>query len=618
MGRTTKITFPNGEHADITTGIISGSLKLSEILSDDESLMYGNVCSNKFQFNLIGDNDFAGVMIRATIINENNVEEPLFYGKVLSCTYKKANTFTEVVAYDMYYYLKDINVINIYNDIFPNQNSSPPINYIRTTLLTSLGIEEVTTSLINDGFRILKNMFIESLTFEDMIKSICQINGVFGNINREGKFEYISLSNVGVDITDNVRGASTVEAFLTTKIDRIEVLTKDNGTQYYIGTGNEVYRIKNNFTILNMPDEGINNMLTNLYNKISLIQYTPAELITKVSDLSLTLGTLVKYNNNNHYVLTNELFDIQLYSQEIGSKGSKSREDSVDEASGTSFQFQEEKDTAVNVFVKDTPSAVEVTSEEVTLVEDTFNLFSGAIPAIIFSTQVDIDDLPENGSYLTLNLYINGVKSEKDERKLSLIKGYNLISFNTYVKIEKTGNTLISVKATKTDSVVVQNILTPFWDAGQALTSNGVTYTTYSDCIIEINGTYNGTNDENVQFVRTLESGGSSKPSSWLSPVLFDSGKTYCFTMKVLSGTLTSPGSLDTFNISLGYNTSGNPDAITLKPLMRELSVVGTPSSPISNIRMYIRGSVNVVATNYRIKLTVSEEATSTASNLSA
>ena len=292
--RQTIIRFVNNEYDDITSGIYSGSSVLTEILDDSEELDFIGCNANSFECKLAGlsDKSILGKKIRVSQkIKEN--ETVLFTGIVESADYEANKTHRKIVAYDEMYTKSNINITEWYTQYF-NTKGSVKLSVFRKDLFEYIGLEQEDIILIND------NMLVEgkaagTIKFGTIISEICQLNGVFGNINRYGIFEYVSLDDKEAkDITDNVRSNGKVQDYSTIKISRVELYTDNEQIYHKAGAGNG-FVVYGNSLLYGKKSSELKTIAEKLLNKIKNISYTPVDMRTIIADISLKPGDKIKF-----------------------------------------------------------------------------------------------------------------------------------------------------------------------------------------------------------------------------------------------------------------------------------------------------------------------------------
>jgi len=324
--RQTKIAFPNGEYATITSGILSGSLELDEILSTSNVLDFSELNANRFQCVYSQNVDFTGKKITVSqTIGSNSIT--LFTGFVESCNVVANSTNRTLVAYDPMYKLRNKDVATWYNGLtFPIT-----IKNFRDQLFQYVGYTQVTTSLVNDSITITKEMTPTTLLFGDVFSDICELNGVFGHFNRAGLCKYVDLTNTTTNsISDNYSSLSTFENYTTDVITGVALSTSDESISEIIGTQTNIYNVVGNMLTFGFDSAKLITVGTNLYNKVKTITFKPSNIVTKYSEPTIELGnkiTLTTYTSQSvtTFALSQTFRGVQLLNHTIESISDKTR-----------------------------------------------------------------------------------------------------------------------------------------------------------------------------------------------------------------------------------------------------------------------------------------------------
>jgi hypothetical protein len=192
------------------------------------------------------------------------------------------------------YDILNADVASWYNNIkFPCT-----IAYFRDKFLAHFGIEAVEIELVNDGIYINKTIDVEQLSGKTVINAICEINGCFGHINRQEKFEYITLKEHegGLFPSETLYPSDTLfprdpeaeenfstskyisckyEDFYTSHITGLQIRQEENDIGVQVGTYNNLYIIENNFLVYGKSSEELEEIANNLLSVISKISYVP-------------------------------------------------------------------------------------------------------------------------------------------------------------------------------------------------------------------------------------------------------------------------------------------------------------------------------------------------------
>ena len=212
------------------------SMEIKEAILDQESIEFVGCIASQFKLQISRiKKKLKGKKIEVSIYTDSTSDKPvkLFSGIVDSDERTGNKRSKEIIAYDMMYSLADEDVTTWFNAqmIMLAAGKKITIKQFRNSLFAYLGITQAKRTLVNDSLSIKRLAELEEVdegkeeeTDEEeqekiyalaLIKAICQINGVFGIINRNGKFDYRRLgigeesddsAYPGVDPNDKTNG----------------------------------------------------------------------------------------------------------------------------------------------------------------------------------------------------------------------------------------------------------------------------------------------------------------------------------------------------------------------------------------------------------------------------
>lgn len=184
-----------------------GTFALEESLCSESELKFGACEANCVKFtarNTAGNIIGKKISIEETIGGDS--ENPMPYGvfKVASDVPTADRTKRQITAYDAMYDIINTDVKSWYAGLsFPMT-----LKQFRNSFFAHLGIAQVETSLVNDSMTVNKTIVAtqtddssavteeSAISGKTVVTAICEINGCFGNINRQGKFEYVFLKAI--------------------------------------------------------------------------------------------------------------------------------------------------------------------------------------------------------------------------------------------------------------------------------------------------------------------------------------------------------------------------------------------------------------------------------------
>lgn len=331
---------------------------LTETLNDGTELKFGSCLPNQISFTahdipagLIGKN------LRPVEILEGNENEPFTYGeyKIYSDTPTADRTKRQIVAYDAMYDIINSNVKSWYDGLsFPMT-----LKAFRDSFFAHLGIEQKETSLVNDSMTVNKTLVTtqsddSSVTAEatisgkTIIEAICEINGAFGNIGRDGKFEYVILKAITSALypaedlypredlfpsdanTESMTGhyiTFDYEAFQSQAITQLEIRADDSTAGAIVGASGNNYVISGNFLISDKTGAEMKQIANNLLPVIAQAAYTPIKSSECVGNPCLELGDPIRFNTSREivetYILQRTLTGVQSKRDSIVSAGTE-------------------------------------------------------------------------------------------------------------------------------------------------------------------------------------------------------------------------------------------------------------------------------------------------------
>ena len=226
--------------------IVTDTLTITESLCTDEDLSFGSCEAAQFELTVTGlTKNIAG---REFMVVESfggyNMVLGLF--KVDSTPKQEDTTTRKIIAYDRMQRF-DVDVSGWYNALtFP-----VTLKAFRKSLCSFVGVLEENATLVNDEMQIEKTVNPTVLNGRDVLQQICQINGVFGNINKNGKLRYIRLpgkEDVSTQLTTYQNAES--EEYTVPDIDTVQIRQEEGDIGgVSAGDGQNVYIIEGNMLV---------------------------------------------------------------------------------------------------------------------------------------------------------------------------------------------------------------------------------------------------------------------------------------------------------------------------------------------------------------------------------
>lgn len=404
--KTLVIEFPELSLTVPTDEVYSESMNLYESILESESIEFVGCISSKFEIQIRNTATYQKILkdkkIVATIYTEGTEEEPipLFIGYVDSVKKEVGKNYVKIIAYDALYKCGKIEVADWYKRLtFPTT-----LGVLRRSLLNHIGLDFVESDLPNDSIVIKKQYNPESLQSLAVIKSICQINGCFGIVNRYGLFEFRylrqTLNAIYPSITlfpsnyifpsgtnESPYGHSetfqyyrTVEHqdFEVKPVNRITIRESETDTGVTYGSGENNYIIQANMFAYKLSKSVLKKVAENIYYKIASISYYPFVSVNNgipyaecgVDSLSFLYQDLHSgsVSSNSNDPIPMQSMDCYIFSRHLS--GIQALKDSFD-AKGE--EYQTEFVTDVNARLRTIQSAYDSKFEDIDTQFDDIN-----------------------------------------------------------------------------------------------------------------------------------------------------------------------------------------------------------------------------------------------------
>lgn len=336
-----------------------GTFALEESLCSESELKFGACEANCVKFTA---RNTAGNIIGKTISIEETIDgdsqNPMPYGvfKVASDVPTAGRTKRQITAYDAMYDIINTDVKSWYAGLsFPMT-----LKQFRNSFFAHLGIAQVETSLVNDSMTVNKTIVAtqtddssavteeSSISGKTVVTAICEINGCFGNINREGKFEYVFLKAITSALypaedlfpadnlfpsdanTESMTGhyiTFDYEDFQSKAITQLEIKTSEDNAGAIVGTVGNNYSITGNFLVSDKTGSELEQIANNLLPIMKQAAYTPIKSCTCVGNPCLTLGEPIRFNTTREivetYLLQRTLTGVQSKRDSISAQGAQ-------------------------------------------------------------------------------------------------------------------------------------------------------------------------------------------------------------------------------------------------------------------------------------------------------
>lgn len=324
------IDTPDGslENVDIFTQ----SLTLTETLVSGE-LKFGVGEASELKFNLKGVyTSLKGKSITASFVVGTFPAFKLGTYKVVSDKPNADRSYREVIAYDALYDVLKMDVASWYNGLaFPMS-----LKAFRNSFANYVGLSQASQTLVNDSITINKGIDPQKLSGKEVLDAICEVNGVFGHIGRDGMFHYIMLPQIvdglypsdtlypsdslfprdvnGGIYTSSQRIQCAYEDYVCKPISRVQIRTNEGDIGAVVGNAGNDYVVEGNFLCFGMDNSALSGVASTLLNAVKHITYRPFNgtfLGNPCIEVGDTLTTQGKYEIVKSYILKRVLKGVQ-------------------------------------------------------------------------------------------------------------------------------------------------------------------------------------------------------------------------------------------------------------------------------------------------------------------
>ena len=289
------IKFNGGEISN--SDIFYETMELTESICSDNQITFGNCEASVFKITIANINvPLEGKWITVSTILDDKTDEPFVFGTYKVASFKPTadRSRRELVAYDAIKDILSADITDWYNGLtFPMS-----LKKFRDSFFKHLGFEQEETTLTNDEMVVEKTIESDEISGKYIINAICEINGCFGHVNRNNKFQYLEIAfnqfglyprndiypaddlypvePSGRKIANNLWISCEYEDYLVEKIDTLQIRQKENDIGVILGNGENLYVIQDNFLVYGKSSSDLEQIAKNTFNVIkSLSKYRP-------------------------------------------------------------------------------------------------------------------------------------------------------------------------------------------------------------------------------------------------------------------------------------------------------------------------------------------------------
>lgn len=339
-----KINFDAGTITN--TELHSENFELSESICSGEVLRFGSCEASGIKFRISNiTTSLKDKWLTVTETLDGNTDVSFSFGKYKVSSDKPTadRRYRDITAYDAMYDILHAEVSGWYNTILPAADSTVTLKAFRDSFLDYFGIEQENVTLVNDSMIVTKTIEPTGLSGKTVITAICEINGCFGHIGRDGKFKYVFLKDTGLyqanilypaenlypaedlyPVDDQYQASNDIsiiqyikaeyEDYTTALINKLQIRQEEDDIGCIYGTGDNCYIVQDNFLVYGKSSEELNVIAKNLYSIISIVTYQPVHVEAK-GNPCLEVGGIIELRTRNgvitSYILQRTLKGIQ-------------------------------------------------------------------------------------------------------------------------------------------------------------------------------------------------------------------------------------------------------------------------------------------------------------------
>lgn len=361
----------------------NNNFELTERLMSESQLRFGSCEAStlKFRVSNIFESLKDEILNVSTLLH--NQKQSFGYGtyKVHSDVPTSDRQYRDITAYDDMHRIINADVANWYNSVFPTEEAYISLKELRKSFASYFGLEEIQISLCNDNMIVKKTIFPSEIVGKDVLFCICELNGCFPHIARDGRLQYVVLQNTSyavypennvfpsnelypgaggiADLSENTyRIVKTIypnddllpennvfplaeivkrknstrykkcsyEDYKSNKITKVIIRKEENDIGASAGIDGNTYIVQNNFLVYGKGHEELQEIAENLLNAIKHIEYIPYNCDTKGNpcvEVGDAIDIDVRGKRVKSYVLERTLKGVQDLSDSLSARGKK-------------------------------------------------------------------------------------------------------------------------------------------------------------------------------------------------------------------------------------------------------------------------------------------------------
>lgn len=441
--------------------IYSEKFSLEESICSNESLKFGGCEASSIRFTISNSGiSLKNKWLQVTFFLKNQeTEYNIGYFKVISDKLDANKKTREIVAYDKMYDIVNCEISKFYNGLlFPITVKS-----FREQLFEFLECEQRDVELPNDDELICATPLYDSLFGGDVLRDICEINGCFGKIGKDGIFDYVFLEQeTSAEIKTQHYSPSNLkyEDFTTQKIDGITLTQGNAETDFFFNPndGDNLYTIETRALYFGENEKNVNRILERIYDIIGGIEYVPFSVkCTGVVDRGC--GQKIKIHTTageiDSYIFERSLSGIQSLRDSITTNGTEIYEKrQVSSSRAVYYANKQITDIYKNNFYSYTfTNALQYSFSSTREYIIEFNVAATSNTDVIFLATIPIE-LDMDGEII-IRYYVDAKEDTDSTLRQYLHQGMNAVTISNFLSMGENDRLtlLVSAETAYTESV---------------------------------------------------------------------------------------------------------------------------------------------------------------------
>lgn len=350
-----EIVIKYGNTTITNEDLFNQELELDESLCSEEQLKFGSCEASVIKFRVANIvSPVKGNWISVAMAVDGHTENPIPFGryKVESDKPTSDRKWREIFAYDALYDMINDDVSAWYNSVLPDKNTSMQLSQFRKLFLQKYGVqEEIGEPLVNDGMTVTRTIDPDELSGAKVITAICELNGCFGHIDRNGKFKSVQLIQgikglyprndlypaddlyprdpKSTPIGKGIYISCEYEDFTVNSITGIDIYKEENSLGVSSGSSENKYVVEDNFLVYGKQEQELRIIANNLLSAIRGLDYRPFDAECKGNpcfEVGDPVRFSTKYEIVESYILSRTLKGTQALKDSYSSEGTEKYE----------------------------------------------------------------------------------------------------------------------------------------------------------------------------------------------------------------------------------------------------------------------------------------------------